>query len=281
VFQYYKNKKMEHKLFHIHSVTKSVVSILIGIAIDQGLIEDTHTPISHYFPDVDDEKKQVTIEHLLTMTSGWEWGEFGSWGGRPFPMINSKNWVKFTLEQKMESSPGLHMAYNSGCSHLLSAILQKATKVTTAAFAEKMLFKPLGITDYRWHEDSKGITIGGFGLCLQSADMLKIGLMMMEGGVLLNKRVISDSWISSSTTARYHSYDSLGSYGYHWWVLVDENKQAYNPNLFFAMGYGGQYIIVSQEHQFVVVFTSELYNDTFLPLRLFKNHLFIKGAAYR
>lgn len=273
MFRYYKNKKMEHKLFQLHSVTKSVISILIGIAVDQGLIEDIHTPISHYFPHIEDEKKQVTIEHLLTMTPGWEWGEFGSWGGRPFPMINSKNWVKFILEQKMESAPGLHMAYNSGCSHLLSAILQKATKGTTASFAEKMLFKPLGITDYRWHEDSNGITIGGFGLCLQTADMLKIGIMVMNGGVWSNKRVVSDSWFSSSTMARYHTYDSLGSYGYHWWVLVDENKQAYDPNLFFAMGYGGQYILVSQEHQFVVVFTSELYNDTFFPLRLFRKHI--------
>lgn len=273
VYQYYKNKKMEHKLFQINSVTKSVLSVLIGIAIDKGLIEGIHTPISHYFSDVEDEKKQITIEHLLTMAPGWEWGEFGAWGGRPFPMINSKNWVKFILETKMETDPGLHMAYNSGCSHLLSAILQKATNGKTAAYAEKVLFRPLGITDYRWYEDSKGISIGGFGLCLQTADMLKIGLMMMEGGVWLNKPIVSDSWISSSTSAKYHTYDSIGSYGYHWWVLVDENRQAYDPNLFFAMGYGGQYIIVSPEHQFVVVFTSELYNDTFLPLRIFKKYI--------
>lgn len=273
VYQYFKNKKMTNKLFNLNSVTKSVISILIGIAIDKGEIDSIHAPILNYFSTIEENKKNITIEHLLTMTPGYEWEEFGAWGGRPFPMINSKNWVKFILEKKMKDEPGKQMTYNSGASHLLSAILQKVTNGKSASYAEKVLFKPLGITDYRWYEDSKGISIGGFGLCLKSMDMLKIGVMMMNGGVWANNQLVSDHWVSSSTAAKYHTYDGIGSYGYHWWVLVDEDRKAYNPNIYFAMGYGGQYIIVSPRDKLVVVFTSELYNDTFLPLQIFRKNI--------
>lgn len=273
VFQYFKNKKMVDKVFALNSVTKSVLSILIGIAIDEGKIGGVESPIAIYLPQVGPDKKEITIEHLLTMTPGYEWPEWQAWGGRPFPMINSKDWVTFNLEKKMEAKPGETMSYNSGASHLASAILQKATNGSAAAYAEKMLFKPLGISEYRWYQDSKGISIGGFGLCLQAADMLKIGLLMMQDGVWSDKQIISTSWVSRSTAAKYQTYDHVGSYGYHWWVLADENRKAYEPSIFFAMGYGGQYIIVSPMHKLVVVFASELYNDTFLPLRLFRKHI--------
>jgi CubicO group peptidase (beta-lactamase class C family) len=272
IFQYFKNKKIVSKRSHLHSVTKSVLSLLIGIAIDKGDISGVQTPLSHYFPHVEPCKKEITIENLLTMTPGYEWPEFGSWGGRPFPMMNTKNWVKFILEQKMETLPGERMSYNSGSSHLLSAILQKATNGKTSAYAETYLFKPLGITDYRWYEDAKGISIGGFGLCLKPADVLKIGMLMMQSGVWFKKPIISEKWISSSTTAKYHTYDHIGSYGYHWWVLVDEIRKPYEPNIFFAMGFGGQYIIVCPVHKLVVVFISELFKDTFLPLQLFREY---------
>jgi len=123
LFKYFKNKKMENKLFQLNSTTKSVISILIGIAIDKGLIKSVQTPIHEYFDIKDEDKRELTIEHLLTMTMGIEWGEFGPWGGRPFPMINSKDWIKFVLEKKMAKAPGAEMEYNSGASHLLSAIL--------------------------------------------------------------------------------------------------------------------------------------------------------------
>jgi CubicO group peptidase (beta-lactamase class C family) len=272
VYQYYKNKKMVNKLFHIHSSTKSILSILIGIAIDRGKIGSIQDSIAEYLHNVPEDKRQITIEHLLTMTPGWEWGEFGEWGGRPFPMINSKEWVKFVLERDMEISPGIKMTYNSGASHLLSAILQEAIGETAASYAEKYLFNPLNITKYRWHEDSKGRTIGGFGLCLKAEDMLKIGHVMLNRGVWDNKQIVSEKWVHESTMARFHTYDHIGSYGYHWWVLVDENNKPYHPNIFFSMGYGGQYIIANPVKNLVVVVTSELYHDTFFLLRLFRKY---------
>lgn len=261
---------MVDKLFSVNSVTKSVVSILIGIAIDEGLIADLQTPISAFIPNLELSKGNITIEHIITMTPGLEWGEFGEWGGRPFPMINSKDWIKFVLDKKRETDPGTKMIYHSGCSHLLSAILQKVSGKKTSVFAEEKLFKPLGISEYRWYEDSKGTTIGGFGLCLKSTDLLKIGRLMLQDGAWNKKNIVSDEWVIQSTAARFNTYEKIGSYGYHWWVLNDNNRQVYDPHIYFAMGYGGNYIIVSKAHKLVVVFTSELYNDTFLPLRMFR-----------
>lgn len=182
VYEYYRNNKMKEKLHKINSVTKSVISILIGIAIDKGFLKGVTQPISDFFPDMKEEKKGITIEHLLTMSPGLDWPEFSTWGGRAMPMMNSKDWVKFILERKMIEKPGENMYYNSGASHLLSAILQMATGQKVTEFAEKYLFHPLGIKEYDWYSDSKGIVIGGFGLSLKSEDMLKIGKLMLQDG---------------------------------------------------------------------------------------------------
>lgn len=219
IFEYYKNRKTTLKLAKVNSVTKSFISILVGIAIDRGDITSVHVPIHHYFPNMDSEKQSITIEHLLTMTPGIQWGEFGDWGGRPFPMINSKDWVKFVLEKPVEYPPGEEMAYNSGCSHLLSAIIQQATNMKVTDFAEKFFFKPLGIKEYRWYEDAKGIVIGGFGLCLKPEDLLKVGVLMLNNGTWNGQNVVSKEWVIQSTLPRYKTYNEIGAYGYHWWGL--------------------------------------------------------------
>lgn len=273
VYRYNKNLKSESKLFKINSVTKSVLSILMGIAIDKGFIENVKVPIQQYFPNIEPEKREITIEHLLTMTAGYEWPEWGEWGGRPFPMINSKDWIRYVLEKEMVSKPGEKMIYDSGASQVLSAIIQMATKQKLVDFARKMLFEPLGILEYEWHEDSKGINIGGFGLSLKSEDMLKIGILMLQNGTWKNKQIISSEWIKNSTNAKYHTYDHVGSYGYHWWTPSSEEMNSIDPNLFFAMGYGGQFIIVSPKHNMVAVFTSAKYINTFIPLKIFQNHI--------
>lgn len=270
VFQYYKNNKMKDKQHKVNSVTKSVLSILVGIAIDCGDLEGVHQPIADFFPNLTDWQKQLTIEHLLTMTPGFDWPEFTSWGGRAMPMINSRDWVQFILERPKVEAPGERMHYNSGCSHLLSAILQKATGLPLTGYADSYLFKPLGIKDYKWYSDAKGIVIGGFGLSLIADDMLKIGQLMLQEGNWNGQTVVSKDWLKESILPRFHTYNKIGTYGYHWWILTDEQHQPAQPSAYFAMGYGGQYIIVVPEHQLIVTFTSDLYNDTFKPLSYFK-----------
>jgi len=281
IIQYYQNQKMTEKLYNINSITKSVLSILIGIAIDRGELEGTHIPISNYFPIISQDKKNITIEHLLTMSPGFEWGEFGKWGGKPTPMIDSEDWVDFILKREMEQNPGEKMYYNSGCSHLLSAILQKVTNEKTATYAEKVLFEPLNITNFRWFDDPKGISIGGFGLQLKSEDLLKIGELMLRKGKWQNNQIVSETWVTSSTTPKLHTYDDIGTYGYHWWILLDENRKVYNRSIYFAMGYGGQYIIISPLHELVVVFTRHKYKNTFGPNGLlgFFRETILKGIS--
>ncbi|MBO9599912.1 MAG: serine hydrolase [Cohnella sp.] len=268
---YARNNQSANKLHKINSVTKSVVSLLIGIAIERGEIPGIRQPIADYFPEArNSDKADVTIEHLLTMAPGWEWPEMGDWGGRPFPMINSMNWVRFILNRPMIHEPGTRMYYDSGSSHLLSAILQQATGLKTSAYAEKHLFQPLGIDRYRWYEDSKGIVIGGFGLEVVGPDLAKIGLLALRNGQWNGKQLVPSAWIEATTDPRHHSYDHIGSYASHWWVMTDERRNPIHPRVFFAMGYGGQYIFVVPDLDLVVAFASTLYKSTFLPMRLFR-----------
>lgn len=188
------------------------------------------------------------------------------------PMINSKDRVKFVLDREMVEKPGQHMRYDSGASHLLSAILQKAAGQPLTKFAEMHLFKPLEITDFLWHTDAKGIAIGGFGLSLNPYDMLKIGILMMNQGVWRSRQVVSREWVQASTTAS-HPCPYFGRYGYHWWVLADENGKPVMPHTFFAMGYGGQYIIITPEFGLITIFTSDNYAETQKPLNYFKEEI--------
>ncbi|USK57733.1 beta-lactamase family protein (plasmid) [Cytobacillus solani] len=274
IFEYFKNAKAKNKLFNIHSVTKSIVSLLTGIAIDNNLIENVNVPISQFFSELTDDKKLITIDNLLTMSPGLDWLEFGEWGGRPFPMFNSKDWTQFILERKMIESPGVTMNYNSGCSHLLSHILQRVTDTKLSTFAKTYLFDPLEIRDFIWHSNSKGIIIGSSGLSIRALDMLKIGKLMLANGNWKGKEIISRNWISESTRPRLHTYNNIGSYGYHWWVLTDKHNNPVKPDAYFAMGYEGQYIIIVPELKVVTVFTSSMPKKTFLPLTIFRHTIF-------
>lgn len=244
VFRYFRNKKAINKVFKLHSATKSILSILAGIAIDNGALEGVIVPISRFFPMLSDDKARITVKDLLTMSPGFSWEEFGEWGGRPFPMINSNNWVKFILERPMIEEPGLHMYYNSGCSHLLSAILQQCTGRQLSRFAKDTLFRDLGIDDFIWHSDSTGIGIGGFGLTLKAIDMQKVGRLMLQNGVFHDKQVVSFEWVETSTRRRFHTYDFIGSYGFHWWIMNDDDNTPIHPYTYFAMGYSGTLLLL-------------------------------------
>jgi CubicO group peptidase (beta-lactamase class C family) len=270
VFNFYKNKKMETKLHKINSVTKSILSILVGIAIDRKELENIHLPITEFFPILAKNHPEITIEHLLTMSPGIHWPEFSDWGGTCLPMSNSHNWIKFFFERDIIENPGKTMQYNSGCSHLLSAILKQVTGKSLKEYAVEHLFNPLQIHDFIWHSDSKGITIGGFGLYLKPADMMKIGKLVLQNGTWKSKVIVSESWIKQSTVAKLHTYNRIGSYGYHWWILTDEHNKPMKPDAFFAMGYGGQYIIVVPKYNLITTFTSELELKPLLPLTYFK-----------
>ncbi|MEF3353913.1 serine hydrolase [Paenibacillus sp. GYB006] len=261
LFEYYRNRKMKDKQHKVNSITKSVMSALFGIAIQQGYIENENVPISNYFPNIDDTKKRITIKHLLTMSSGLRWP-----GNEA--MIPTKNWVKFILEQPVESEPGTKMKYSCGNSHLLSAILQKATQMNTVDFANRNLFLPLGIYGFNWYEDAQGIAKGGFGLTMKIEDMLKFGVLYMQNGKWNSEQLIPTEWIEKSIT---HNSIAESLYGYHWWTMNSKEVDGEEDKTFYAMGMGGQYIFVNQKKRLVTIFISNLSDHTSNPLQYFEN----------
>lgn len=269
IFQYFRNNKSKNKLHKVNSCTKSITSCLIGIAFDQGLISDLNTPIAEYFPsleqDLDYRKQYITIDHLLSMSAGFDWPEFGEWNGWP-QMIHSSNWVNYILERPLDTEPGERMNYNSGCSHLLLAILQKITKTSARDFAIKNLFSRLEIKDFIWHADPQGINIGGFGLHMTIQDMHKFGCLYLNMGRWGNRQLISKEWISTSTQPRHLTYGDIGYYGRHWWASGESS----NRSIYFAMGMGGQYICVAPSQNIVIAITCNTYSDTLKPLKAIK-----------
>ncbi|MFS0553871.1 serine hydrolase domain-containing protein [Brevibacillus sp. 179-C9.3 HS] len=279
VFAYYKNKKHAQKLQKINSCTKSFISALIGIALDQGVIPSLDTPIVHYFPylekeTVDPVKRSITLFHLLTMTPGFDWPEFGEW--QSFPrMLYSPDWVRFVLDRPLLDQPGEKMNYNSGCSHLLSAILQKASGTSTYDFAQKHLFRPLNMQDSYWYSDGQGIHNGGDGLRLTSNDMAKLGFLYLQNGKWQDKQIVPAAWVQESIQPKFRTYERIGSYGLHWWSnRIDPSKDWTEDNwYYFALGFGGQYIIVVPSRDLIVVFNSEIYDHSLRPLALFRQYI--------
>lgn len=262
----------------LYSCTKSVNSALVGVAIKQGKIDSVAHRVLDFFPErtianKDARKQAMTLEHLLTMSSGMEWNETGVPLSAPNnsnrQMIQSKDWVQFVLDRPMKEEPGARFNYNSGGSHLVSAILQKTTGTNELAFAQEYLFKPLGIADVSWTVDPNGIYRGEDGLELTSRDMAKIGYLYLKGGTWDGQQIVPADWVKVSSQKHIGATGGKG-YGYQWWV---QPFGVYN-----AAGRGSQYIFVLNDLDLVVVFTSGLPSALFdLPAALVET--FIIPAA--
>lgn len=279
-FDYYKNRKVIKKQHKINSCTKSILSILLGIAFDKGYLTNIHESIEKYFPkemkaQEDKRKKDISIYHLLTMTSGLHFPEWGEWNGFA-PMIQGGNIVKFVLNRPLEYPPGERMNYNSGCSHLLTSILQQVTNQTALEFAETHLFAPLGIKKTVWYIDNNGVNRGADGLRLAIPDMMKVGQLLSQKGKWNGNTVVSENWLRETTTPHFLTYEHIGDYGYQWWTAkidAEIEDTSENNRFQFALGFGGQYIIVVPKFELIVVFVSEIYDASLKPLQLFRQHI--------
>lgn len=179
VFEKYYSWGSPEKYAVVHSVTKSVTSALIGIALDKCYLKSVDQKLTKFFPEyiadnLDPRKKEISLKQLLTMSTGFKWNDRG-------PVMRdwytSSNWAKFTIQLPQENNPGDVFNYNSSTSHLLSIILSKSTKTSTLDFARRNLFEPLGIQSAYWHQDPQGYYIGGFGLGLSARDLAKFGFL--------------------------------------------------------------------------------------------------------
>lgn len=260
--------------YPVHSVTKSITSALTGIAINEGALKGTDQKVLDSFPEesknnTDLNKAAITVKNLLTMQSGLDWPETQvRYGNNNIvdQMMESPNQVQFILNQPMSSAPGTVFNYNTGASHLLSAMIQKKIGINLKEYAMEKLFGPLSITDFFWAADKQGVSYGGAGLQLIPEDMAKIGYLYANNGLLNGKQIIPAKWISESTTM---TNTNGFKYGYQWWGGQD---------YFYASGSYGQGIFVSPEKNLVVVMTSDIL-DTDPMIETNKIFSRIKSAA--
>lgn len=261
---------------HIMSATKSIMALLVGIAIDKGQIKSVNDKVLDYFPDYKTKRGEktifdVTIKHLLTMRAPYKCK------GDPWTKVCiSDNWTYTSLDF-LGGRKGLtdEFNYQTVCLHILSGILYKATGMKTVDYANKYLFEPLGIAKHInyyaksaeehkqftigklpkenvWFSDPDGLGTPGYGLCMSAEDMAKIGLLCLNKGIFNGKQIVSAQWIEEMTSPRIVESDRFRGmeYGYLWWI-IDREKRIYA-----AIGNSGNVIYVNPEKNIVIAVSS-------------------------
>ncbi len=250
VLEEYFNGYKKDDLIGLQSVTKSITSILTGIAIDQKLIEDTGVKVIDYFPEYADvfspEWEKITLQHFLSMSAGLKWTQ-----EEQDKNLEENDFILDVLEKEPVHEPGTKFDYINANLAVFPGIIKKAAGIHADEFAVKYLFDPLGISDFDWeHKRQSGYPLCSGSLCLRPRDMAKIGLLMLNEGKWNNKQVISSEWIRKSTTKQVENED----YGYLWW-LVSRKIDGNEVKGYFANGWGSQFIIVVPGFELVMVTT--------------------------
>ncbi|MCC7050880.1 MAG: serine hydrolase [Bacteroidia bacterium] len=270
VCEEYFNGANDSTSFKVKSITKSVVSALVGIANDYKLLPELKTPIFNLFPEYatdftknknigftqliranDSLKRLITLRDLLTMQTGYLWDDNSPLSSRVFN--SSSDPVRSALDLPFEDLPGTKFKYCTPATHIVGVIVSKRVNRNLKEFADSALFKPIGVTITSWSNDPLGRTMGGTELSMTSIDMIKFGLLYLNEGKVNDKQIVSKSWINESTSEQVelNEWDVLpgaNGYGYYWWRRKTNGHQA-----FVASGYGGQLICVIPDLQMVIV----------------------------
>ncbi len=290
VFEHYFGSFKMDQQHDLRSVTKSIRALLVGIAIDKGYIDSIEDPIFKYLKshqvkkNKHPAKQQITIKHLLTMSTGLECNDWDKKSkGQEDKVYKKKDWIQYTLDLPVKNEPGAVAYYCSMGAILVAEVIEQASGMGIDAFAKKYLFKPLGISNYSWGHTSKkkSILSSGKRLYMTTRDLAKLGQLVLQGGQWQGTQLISKMWIEQATTAQVKLAQL--DYGFFWWNIpfhVGGNQY----NIKTATGNGGQYIFVSPELNMVAVFTGSAYNseedklpfaiikDVFLPTLLETKH---------
>jgi CubicO group peptidase (beta-lactamase class C family) len=253
--RYYQGTTLQDR-HHLFSVTKSVLSSLVGIALQEGLLASADQPVLDYFPEIHADPSNplglLTLRYLLAMASGLLWPRKGWHEIMVERLRRSPDWVRFILDLPVRREDIGKFHYCSAASHLLSAVLTRAAGQSVAAYAGPRLFAPLGIADVPpgsdWEADPQGVTLGGWGLHLSAREIARFGWLYVCGGGWNGRTLVPEAWVEQST--RPASPASPG-YGYHWWL-----RSVGGQRIFAGLGVGGQYLFCVPEEQMVVVILS-------------------------
>lgn len=275
----------------IHSDTKSITSLCIGIAIDKGFINSVDQSIFDYLPDhqyfKSNDKEYITIEHLLTMNSGLQWDEWGvSLGSIENDQIGIWFWedgpMDYVLSKDFAAEPGSRFNYSGGDIQILAEILENATGMPLDDFSEKYLFEPLGISSFDWwlNFPSGGQIQAAGGLKITPRDMIKIGAMMLNNGMWNGEQIISEEWVQQcqepfpGNSGIKIPGEDLGrvGYSYTWWTK-DFTFNRQQINMYFAVGWGGQKIIIIPDLDMVVSFTGANYTSKVHQLEILEKYI--------
>jgi CubicO group peptidase (beta-lactamase class C family) len=239
----------------LYSVTKSVLSTLVGIAIAEGYIDGVDEPVLSFFPEYDADMlepglQKITLGHALSMSAGIDWDSQLDF----VRMVHSPDWVEYVLTRPLSAPPGVEFCYNSGLSHLIAEILYRTTGQTPEELAAEWLFAPLGIEEWRWEEAPNGVSNGGAGLRMKPRDLLKIGELCASGGILDGDEIIPTDWLETSTVPRV-PFDECWDYAYHWWTYTDCFSDQLD-GIYVACGMGEQRMWIAPHLELVVVATA-------------------------
>jgi CubicO group peptidase (beta-lactamase class C family) len=254
VIEYYNRLQMEND-FDIHSASKSFISALVGIAIENGVLSSTGQEILSFFPELDTtnldpRKRDWTLEHFLTMKSGIDWVETDD---HTALFTDKVNWLTTALELSLAYSPGERFVYTSPNVNVLSGIIARASGISTYDFAETYLFAPLNISIRNWVRDPQGVCLGGTGMSFTPRDLARFGQLYLHNGLLDGKQIVPSDWIRESLLPRNQQNGTWGAfsavnYGYLWWNNYDSRD-----SVFMAAGFGGQFIFVVPAQNMVIV----------------------------
>jgi CubicO group peptidase (beta-lactamase class C family) len=258
-------------LHDARSVTKSVVAALFGVALAKGRIKDLDAPILDYFPEYSDlatpQRRTITLEHLLSMTSGIRWDESSHPYGDPrnseSAMDRAVDPYRYVLEQPIATRPGTTWNYSGGDTMILSRVIERATGEDLEVLAKRALFAPLAIDKYEWLRYPGGAAIAASGLRLLPRDMAKIGQLYLNDGNWSGAQLFATSWARDSLFAQATIAErpfGFQRYGYQWWQGTARVRERSVP-FAAAVGWGGQRIFVVPTMDVVVVVTAGLYGD--------------------
>ncbi len=260
VYEKYFNGSDKNQSNNIHSASKCILSALIGIAIDKGIIDGVDQKVLDFFPQYipnNTLKKEITIKHLLNMTSGLDWEEDNT----EYSIEILNNWTKAILDLPLVNSPGTTFNYATGNTHLLSAILSKASDTSTCTFLYTNLMTKLGIVVEHWGKDPQGYFSGGYNFYITPRELAQFGLLYANNGMANSNQIIPTNWINTSRISQIN-VDSDYGYSYGWWIT-----NILGNNVYKAWGYGGQYICLIPSLDIVIVSTANT-NGVYNPLNI-------------